>query len=70
MDIRCNICGSVKDIAPTHKDYQSVNKNPNFPYICEYCGRKIQFELQKANDIYKSSTQNLSQAQSVNIEKE
>lgn len=54
MDIRCIICGSSKDIAPTHKDFQLASKNSNFPYICEYCGLKIQLELQKANDIYNS----------------
>lgn len=53
LDIRCKICGAVKDIAPTHKDFRSANKDKNFPYICEFCARKIQFELQDDNKIYK-----------------
>ncbi|KUO73392.1 MAG: hypothetical protein APF81_27345 [Desulfosporosinus sp. BRH_c37] len=56
MDIRCKICGFVKDIAPTHKDFKSANKNLSFLYICEHCSLKIQLELQKANDIYKFSS--------------
>ena len=67
MEIRCRICGSVKDIAPSHKDFKVVRKNPNSPYICEFCGRKIQFEMQKTNDIYKSS-HNPTQALNENTE--
>ncbi|AFM41796.1 hypothetical protein Desaci_2884 [Desulfosporosinus acidiphilus SJ4] len=56
MKIQCNICGSKQEITPAHKDYSSVKKNSKYPYICEFCARKIQFELQGANDIYKPTS--------------
>ncbi|MDQ7092934.1 DUF2197 domain-containing protein [Desulfosporosinus sp. PR] len=53
MNIRCKLCGALGEIAPSHKDFLSVKQNPNFTYICEFCARKIQFEMQEANAIYK-----------------
>lgn len=66
MAVKCRICGSENKISPMHKDFQEVNRNPNFPFICEFCGLKIQFEMQKANDIY-NSLHKPSQANNKNI---
>lgn len=55
VDVRCKICGTLKDISPVHKEFQLLSENPNSPYICEFCSKKIQYEMQNAHEIFKQS---------------
>ena len=53
MEVRCKICGRLRYVSKAHKDYRAISRNPNYPYICEYCSIKIQTEMQNLQQIRK-----------------
>ncbi|GAB6171871.1 hypothetical protein JCM15765_13490 [Paradesulfitobacterium aromaticivorans] len=55
MEVRCKVCGDLKYVTKVHKDYHSISKNPNYPYICETCSTRIQTEMQKLKGLRKFS---------------
>lgn len=53
MEVRCQVCGSVKPIHESHKDFKAIAHNPGYPFICEKCATKIQLEMQDQTGLRK-----------------
>ena len=47
MQVRCQICGKVTEVAVWTKEYQRLKDSPDHPYICRACQQKIQSEAKK-----------------------
>ena len=53
MEVRCQVCGSVKPINESHRDFKAIAHNPLYPFICENCATKIQLEMQDQTGLRK-----------------
>ncbi|MCY0907269.1 DUF2197 domain-containing protein [Sulfobacillus sp. hq2] len=44
MQVRCQICGTVTEIAAWTKEFENQKYGSQHPYICRACQQKIQLE--------------------------
>lgn len=53
---RCQVCGKSFIVTGVNKDFSKILKNPTYPFHCESCAQRIQFEArqQKYSEIFRS----------------
>ena len=46
MELRCTVCGAVKDVEKWQEEYEKAREHAKEPFICETCQERIRRDAQ------------------------